>query len=271
MGNYAILRLRRLKSLAQVASAGRHNARTGPTPSADIARRGLNRELVPPHPAGLVGAVRERLPSKVRTNAVRAVEVLFSTSYPVEQVEAWALDSVRWACQRWGAENVLAATLHRDEPLCPPHVHLVFVPLIGGRLCAKEAIGNRHALRAMQDSYAEAVRGYGLERGSSNPRRRHIAPAVLRNANLSATEQEQRAAVGQVRILRAELAGLRGQLRALREASARYSTRRGAEHEKTAQRARATGRGRTPCQEPATPWGAFYGPAIGQGGEGCER
>jgi len=270
VGNYAILRLRRLKSLAQVASAERHNARTVPTPSADKSRRGLNRELVPPHPAGLTAGVRERLPAKVRSNAVRAVEVLFSTSRPVEQCEAWALDSVRWACQRWGAENVLSATLHRDEPLCPPHVHLVFVPLIGRRLCAKEAIGNRHALREMQDSYAQAVRGYGLQRGSSNPFRRHIAPAVLRNANLSATEQEQRAAVGQVRILRAEIAALKGQLRALREASTRFSVRRTGELENTAQRARTAGRGRTPCQEPATPWSGLSAPATGIRGGGRE-
>lgn len=256
--------------MAQVASAGRHNARTAPAQSADERLRERNRELVPPHPRGLSGAVKERLPAIVRSNAVRAVEVLFSTSRPVADAEAWACASLRWACQRWGVDNVAAATLHNDEPNCPPHLHLVFVPLRSGRLNAKAIIGNRDTLREMQDSYAQAVESFGLQRGRANPCRRNIPPAELRKANLGATEQEQRAAVGQVKILRAEIAALRAQLRAVREACDRAGASRGLGLEKAAQRSRLMELARQPAQDTPRAWRGVSAPAMGLGGGGQE-
>ena len=63
--NYAILRLRKLRSFGQISATGRHNARQGKTPNADTARTPSNRELVEPE-NGITNAVKTRLPERVR-------------------------------------------------------------------------------------------------------------------------------------------------------------------------------------------------------------
>jgi hypothetical protein len=190
-------------------------------PNADPSLRHRNRELVPLPAAGLVQGVRERLPAKVRRNAVRAIEALFSTSAPTPDPDGWARASLDWAKDRWGAGNVVAATLHADEPAAGLHLHLVFVPLRDGRLQGKKTVGNRGDLRAMQESYWQAVARFGLERGRPSSGRSHLPARRLRQVNANATEDEQARAVAQVVVLRAEVSALRRQAERLRQAQVR--------------------------------------------------
>ena len=219
--NYAILRLAKLRTLAQVSAVARHNARQGKVAHADPRLRDRNRELVPLPAGGLVQGVRDLLPAKVRSNAVRAIEALFATSAPVPDPHAWALASLDWARARWGSGNIVAATLHCDEPDAGPHLHLVFVPLVAGRLQGKKTVGNRGDLRAMQESYWQAVAGFGLDRGRSSAGRSHLPARLLREANARATEDDKRQAVALVSILQAELSALRRQADKLRQAQVR--------------------------------------------------
>jgi len=224
MKNFAILRLSKLRTLAQVSAAARHNARQGKVAHADPSLRDRNLELVALPAGGLVQAVRQRLPEKVRRNAVRAIEALCATSAPVPDAEAWARASLSYAQDRWGAGNVVAATLHRDEPDAGAHLHLVFVPLVAGRLQGKKTVGNRADLRAMQESYWHAVAGFGLDRGGLSAGRRHLPARLLRDANARATDDDKRQAVALVAILQAELDALRRQAAKLRQAQVRAAT-----------------------------------------------
>ena len=81
------------------------------------------------------------------------------------QVEAWALRSLDWLQQTYGERNVVAAVLHGDERT--PHIQALVVPLDErDHLNARHFIGgDRGRLAELQDSYAEAVREFGLERG----------------------------------------------------------------------------------------------------------
>jgi hypothetical protein len=224
MPNFAILRLAKLRTLAQVSAAARHNGRRGKVPNACATLRHLNRELVHLPPAGLVQGVRERLPAKVRRNAVLAVEAVFATSAPVADADGWARASLAWAQDRWGAGNIVSATLHRDEPQAGPHLHLVFVPVVAGRLSGKKVFGNRADLRGMQDSYWQAVSAFGLARGRSLPGLGHLTARHLREANTRATEREKALAVAQVAILQARLDAMERQTAKLFQAQARASS-----------------------------------------------
>ena len=93
----------------------------------------------------------------------------------------------------FGKENIVAAHLHRDEET--PHIHVTLVPIVKGerkrrkreeqakkryrkkptdtvRLCADD-IMTRLRLKSYQDTYAEAMAKYGLQRGIDGSKARH--------------------------------------------------------------------------------------------------
>jgi len=103
-----------------------------------------------------------------------------------------------WLKKTYGKENVVAATLHLDEST--PHIHASVVPIVRGerrkkpskkeegqtpkkqykkkdpnkpRLCADDVMA-RNKLIEYQDSYAEAMAKYGLQRGVKGSEARHI-------------------------------------------------------------------------------------------------
>lgn len=107
----------------------------------------------------------------VRKDAVKLVEVLFTSdkaffdSQP-DNGRAYFKDCLKWASERFGADNIIADVVHLDE--ATPHMHLDFVPLTAdGRLSAKELLGDKKQLQKLQDDFYENVgRKYGLDRGN---------------------------------------------------------------------------------------------------------
>jgi hypothetical protein len=106
----------------------------------------------------------------------------------------WAKKSLQWAKQRYGEDNVVSATLHLDEKT--PHLHIAVVPLVNGKLNARHLFGGREKLSSMQDDYAKAMEGFGLERGVKGSKAKHIDiqkfytaindfPAFLKEINAS--------------------------------------------------------------------------------------
>lgn len=81
-----------------------------------------------------------------------------------DQMNSWLQKNYDFIAGEYGKENILRFTLHLDEKT--PHVHAITVPLTeDGRLSAKEVYGNKAALTARQDRYAEAMQQFGLKRG----------------------------------------------------------------------------------------------------------
>jgi hypothetical protein len=108
----------------------------------------------------------------------------------------WCADNVDWLKQTFGAENLVSAVLHRDETT--PHIHATVVPIVTGerrkakeekstegkkkyrkknpntaRLCADDVMA-RDKLKSYQDSYAQRMQAYGLQRGIEGSKARHI-------------------------------------------------------------------------------------------------
>lgn len=86
---------------------------------------------------------------KVRKGQSRSLEIIFGgspealSSLSPEQLDQWAKDTIEWAKNEWGAENVMYAALHMDEST--PHLHLIVVPIVKG-------VSRRSASKAVQDS-----------------------------------------------------------------------------------------------------------------------
>ncbi len=171
---YAVMRFNKLKTMGQVSSRGAHNERTRATPNADDERRGENERLA--GTGDWQADVQARLDDapKIRANAVLALDYVFTASRSffeggdererATRLDAWRDRTMDWLRERFGADNVVAAILHRDE--LTPHIQAMVVPIDErGHLAAKTFIGTPSKVSEMQTSYARAVEDLGLVRG----------------------------------------------------------------------------------------------------------
>ncbi len=171
---YAVMRLNKLKSLGQVSSRGGHNERTRETSNADGERLHTNERLT--GSGNWLADVQARLADvpKVRSNAVLAYDFVFTASREFftrgdereqdDRLTDWRDRTMTWLRERFGADNVVAAILHRDE--MTPHIQAMVVPIDDkGRLNAREFTGGAAKLHALHDSYHAAVEDMGLGRG----------------------------------------------------------------------------------------------------------
>lgn len=166
---YAIMRCKKLKA-GGAASSLSHTYRERETLNADPVRTADNEHLLATSTDQAMGAMRDLLPDKYRKDAVVAVEYLFTTSpewaasASPDQQQAFFDKSREWLEEKHGRQNVFVATVHRDETT--PHLVAYVVPMTtDGRLCAKDFLGGRDKLRAMQSTFAEKVADLGLDRG----------------------------------------------------------------------------------------------------------
>ena len=175
--------------------------------NADPTRTHLNRRLIE-YPDGVKdrsAAVQRRLEEavltrKIGSNQVRAIRINVSGTHEdmkrIEEegrLDEWCADNLKYFADTFGKENIVAAHLHRDEQT--PHIHVTLVPIVKGerkrrkreeqtkkryrkkptgtvRLCADD-IMTRLKLKSYQDTYAEAMAKYGLQRGIDGSKARH--------------------------------------------------------------------------------------------------
>ncbi|MCD8092860.1 MAG: plasmid recombination protein [Bacteroides sp.] len=207
---YAVLHLEKAKGADGGMSA--HIERTIHPANADKTRTHLNRELIS-FPEGVKNrtqAITHRLETagitrKIGTNQVRAIRVLMTgTNEDMKRLEAsgqldsWCRDNLKWLYESYGEKNVVSAVLHMDEKT--PHVHATVVPIVTGerrkakqqqqdgkkkyrkkssqsaRLCADDVMA-RSKLKHYQNTYAEVMNKYGLQRGIDGSEAKHISTA----------------------------------------------------------------------------------------------
>ena len=205
---YAVLHLEKAKGTDSRMSA--HIERTVHPKNADRTRTHLNRELVQ-FPEGVrnrTQAIAHRIETagirrKVSANQVKAIRILLTGSNKdMKQMEAegriedWCNDSLKWIRETYGERNLVSAVLHMDEKT--PHIHATVIPIVTGerrkagqeeqngkkkyrkknpqdvRLCADDVMA-RHRLKHYQDTYAQAMNKYGLQRGVDGSLAKHIS------------------------------------------------------------------------------------------------
>ena len=164
------MRAEKLVNMGSVAASMQHCYRERETRNADPKRTPDNQHLVAKNTDEAMGKLRALLPEKRRKDAVLAVEYVmsaspewFATATP-EQEKALFQQSLQWLADKYGADRIITASIHRDETT--PHLSAFVVPLTQDkRLSAKEFIGRRDKMRAEQTSNAPCVAKLGLERG----------------------------------------------------------------------------------------------------------
>ena len=111
------------------------------------------------------------------------------------RLDGWCSDNLKWLRETYGERNLVSAVLHMDEKT--PHIHATIVPIVTGerrkarqdeqngkkkyrkkntqdvRLCADDVMA-RHKLKHYQDTYAQAMSKYGLQRGVDGSLAKHI-------------------------------------------------------------------------------------------------
>lgn len=179
--HFTVMRADKLKGVGMLVNRLRHATRELPPDNADPARKGLNESIEGPATAGaVIGLMRGRWPAKKRKDAILCVEYVMSASpawwktATVEQQREFVERSMTWLRDKYGAENVIYATLHRDEN--SPHLSVFVVPEREGKLVAKHYIGNRLDMQRDQTTYAEILAPLGLVRGVEKSAATHVPP-----------------------------------------------------------------------------------------------
>ena len=203
---YAVLHLDKAKGADSGMSA--HIERTIHPKNADPSRTHLNRELIQ-FPDGVTNrtqAIQHRLDTaglkrKIANNQVRAIRILLtSTHEDMMQIEKegrldeWCQDNIDWLRKTYGIDNVVSVVLHMDEST--PHLHATVVPIVqierqrkkkeqevkrtyrkkapAPRLCADDVM-SRANLKRYQNTYAEVMQKYGLQRDIEGSEAQHIS------------------------------------------------------------------------------------------------
>ena len=175
---YAIMRAKKLANMGSVAASMQHCYRERETHNADQERTPNNQHLVAKSTDEAMGKLRALLPEKRRKDAVLAIEYVMTASpewfaqATPEQEKAFFQRSLQWLADKYGADRIVTASIHRDE--ATPHLSAFVVPLTQDkRLSAKEFIGSRDKMRADQTTYAACVVDLGLERGIEGSKATH--------------------------------------------------------------------------------------------------
>lgn len=208
---YAVLHLEKAKGTDSAMSA--HIERIVKPKNADETKTHLNKELIqfPKEVENRTQAIQYRLDNaklkrKIADNQVRAIRIMLSGSPEdmkrIEEsgrIDEWCKDNLDWLKDTFGKENLVSAVLHLDEST--PHIHATVIPIVTGksrkaklkeekqepagkkkyktkdpnatRLCVDDVM-TRVKLKEYQNTYAEKMQVYGLERGIDGSEARHI-------------------------------------------------------------------------------------------------
>lgn len=220
---YAVLHMEKTGGTDAAMSA--HIERTIHPKNADASRTHLNRELIkfPDGVENRTQAIQHRLDTagltrKIGNNQVRAIRVLLTgTHEDMERITQegklgeWCNDNLKYLSDTFGRENIVSAVLHLDEQT--PHIHATLVPIVKGerkrkkkeqqvkkryrkkptyiaRLCADDVM-TRAKLKSYQDTYAQAMSRYGLQRGIDGSEAKHISTRQYYRDLMQQAEQLQ--------------------------------------------------------------------------------
>lgn len=176
--SFAILRVQKLKTFGNIGGSLSHNYRNRKTLNADIKRADLNEHDLKTNQQTM-SAIQNRIPEKRRKDAVLCIEHLITASpdwsgWGTEKESEFFEKSKKWLEEKYGKDNLISTTIHRDETT--PHLVAYVVPLdeSTGRLNAKKWLGGtRHTLTKMQTHFANHVKSLGLERGLEGSKAEH--------------------------------------------------------------------------------------------------
>lgn len=193
MANFAIMRTQKVKSVASMANLEKHCSREKYPKNADREKQDLNRNYIQD---GMTLPERFKQMTegqKIRKNAVMGIEVMLTYTPGAldeeKQLLAWESANVKWLKETFGKDNLVRLWLHRDETT--PHLHAFVVPIDEkGKLNCRAFLGGSAKLSALQDSYADAMQPFSLERGEKGSKAHHTTVKEFYRAIEGAKSQD---------------------------------------------------------------------------------
>lgn len=179
LSNFAILRVQKLKSAISVNRSLKHAFRDQETPNANAELHSENSAFFSESRTDALAKYADRLPVKIRKNAVHCIEYLLTASPEAmqqknrQEQDAYFEDAIAWLQAKHGAENVIHAGIHRDETT--PHLYAYVVPIDAkGALNCRAFLGGAKALSDMQSDFALKVgQKHQLSRGLQGSKAKH--------------------------------------------------------------------------------------------------
>ena len=186
MANYGIIRMKKFQ-MSDVQGIQKHNQRQGKSktnPDIIESKTHLNFDLINEgkikYEQTIKNKINERVKRKPRANSVVLSEFLVTATpeyiqnlSPQEQKKYFS-SSLEFIQKKYGAENVLYATIHQDE--ANPHMHVGIVPITkDNRLAAKDLFNGKQVMIQLQDDFHEHIvkNGFDLQRGESKAETNH--------------------------------------------------------------------------------------------------
>ena len=155
-------------------------------------------------------AIKERVQAlenqrTVRKDAVMLCQFLvtsdtaFFQKLTPDKEKEFFRQSLDFLANRYGRENIISATIHKDEKT--PHMHVNLVPVKDGRLSAKAIFGNRKELQDLQTEFHREVgQAWDMQRGQSREdKRRHQDVTTFKRTTAEAELEKVQAELAQAK------------------------------------------------------------------------
>lgn len=124
----------------------------------------------------------------IRSDANIATDLIFIRSDLEPELEKkfsdkeWFLNTVNWVGEKYGRENIVSGSLHRDEPdrltgKIHPHIHILITPRDKEKRISAKRVFPLGCYRDLQTEYHEKVGiKHGLARGEMKPQKHRNVP-----------------------------------------------------------------------------------------------
>lgn len=188
--------------------------------NADANKTQLNREFIA-FPAGVknkTDAIQFRiihagLHRKIGKNQCKAIRIILTKTHEQMmriqdngRLDKWTDANIKWLRETFGEENLVSCVLHIDEKT--PHLHATVVPIVTGerirrkredekkyetksgpRLSSDDVM-RRTKLHEYQNSYAKAMKPFGLQRGIVGSTAKHQANSEYYKQQMNRYEKD---------------------------------------------------------------------------------
>lgn len=188
--------------------------------NADAKRTSQNRELLtfPDGVANRTEAIQHRINTaglrrKVSKNQTKAIRIMLTGTHEQMmkiandgKLGSWIDVNLKWLKETFGDENLVSCVLHMDEKT--PHLHATVVPIVTGERIRRKREGEkkyetksgprlsaddvmrRTKLHEYQNSYAKAMKPFGLQRGIVGSTAKHQANSEYYKQQMNRYEED---------------------------------------------------------------------------------
>ena len=168
-------------------------------PQIDGSRTNRNYHLVMPPPTYLefinARIATLNLKRKLRSDAVYMNSFVltsdkeFFINLPLAAEKEFFKDCVKFFADKYGAENIISAVVHKDETT--PHLHMNLVPITNGKLCSKDLYDRKKLSDLQTEFYKKVGKKWGLERGKFKSGAKHVTAAEYKAQKIVEEAEQQ--------------------------------------------------------------------------------